>query len=63
MASKAMEQIAKVVDEQMKRLADAINTQAGLIQAANASQERVNQIMFRQAQQMAELTGREMSLE
>ena len=62
-ASKAMEEIAKVMDEQLKRLGEAINTQAGLIQAANAAQERVNQISFRQAQQMAELTGQELSLD
>ena len=63
LAGKAMEEIAKVVDDQMKRFGEAINTQTGLIMAANAAQERVNQIRFRQEQQMAELTGKPLTLE
>ena len=47
----------------MKAFGEAINVQTGLIMAANAAQERVNQILFRQQQQMAELTGQPLSLE
>ena len=62
-AGKAMEEIGKVIDEQMKAFGEAINQQTGLIMAANAAQERVNQILFRQQQQMAELTGQPLNLE
>ena len=63
LAGKAMEELAKTFDKQMQAFGKAINTQTKLIEASVKSQERVNQIRFRQQQQMAELTGQELSLD